>query len=51
MQMENLIAKIRGELEMERRQNKVYKQSVQIGKMEARYNRKKKLFEEKKKVW
>jgi hypothetical protein len=51
MQMENLIAKIRGELEMERRQNKVYKQSVQIGKMEARYNRKKKLFEDKKKVW
>ena len=51
MQKENLLAKIRGQIEVEMMTNPVYKQSVQIKKMEKRLDKKKEQREERKKAW
>jgi hypothetical protein len=49
--MQNLIAKIKMELDQEMKANKVYKQSMQIRKIQGKHETKKRLFEEKRKAW
>ena len=51
MQQQNLMDKIKLQIELEMKTNPVYKQSVQIRKMEPTLDRKKKQFEERKRAW
>ena len=51
MHMENLMTKIQNQIEQEMKANRVYKQAMQIQKMEQKQVRKRELFEEKKKQW
>ncbi len=51
MHKQNLMDKIKMQIELEMKTNTVYKQSVQIRKMEATLDRKKRQFIERKKAW
>ena len=51
MHMDNLMAKIQNQIDQEMKANRVYKQAIQIQKMEKKQGRKRELFEEKKKQW
>lgn len=51
MYMDNLMTKIQNQIDQEMKANRVYKQAIQIQKMEQKQGRKRELYEEKKKQW